>query len=211
MAEDDYYTVVFHHGGVLVSRPQMEYIGGQIDSWDYVDIDRTSIPFVEWRFEELYGDNAKYKTVYWLDPGLKVKDGLRPFENDTDVRMLYFVVHEKAQNREIHFYFEHEDEVEVIDGDSEDDDCGDSENKAYKPRHKDEGGDSEDDEDEIVANTGSGTPGCSGNSMPNSKKPKKQKWKACNGRPRYPNVEDVQRPMRQERQLMMLMMKGLPF
>ncbi|XP_031378313.1 uncharacterized protein LOC116193705 [Punica granatum] len=206
MAEDDYYTVVFHHGGVLVSEPHMEYIGGVVDSWANVDIDRILIPFVEWRFEELYGDNAKYKTVYWLDPGLEVKDGLRPLENDTDVRMLYSIVHEKAQNKEIHFYFEHEDEVEVIDGDSEDDDCGDSEDDVYKPRHEDEGGDSEDneddaddedhedDEDEIVVDIGSGTVGCSGNPMPKSKKPKKQKWRACNGRPRYPNIEDVQRP-----------------
>ncbi|PKI45828.1 hypothetical protein CRG98_033835 [Punica granatum] len=175
MAEDDYYTVVFHHGGVLVSEPHMEYIGGVVDSWANVDIDQ-------------------------------VKDGLRPLENDTDVRMLYSIVHEKAQNKEIHFYFEHEDEVEVIDGDSEDDDCGDSEDDVYKPRHEDEGGDSEDneddaddedhedDEDEIVVDIGSGTVGCSGNPMPKSKKPKKQKWRACNGRPRYPNIEDVQRP-----------------
>ncbi|PKI34977.1 hypothetical protein CRG98_044634 [Punica granatum] len=137
-----------------------------------------------------------------------------------DVRMLYSTIREKAQNREIHLYFEHEDdmvedaassenvvehnedEVKVIDGDSEDDDCGDSEDNAYKPRHKDEGGDNdddendaddeddEDDEDEIVVDTGSDNPGCSGN----PKKPKKQKWRACNGRPMYPNVEDVQRP-----------------
>ncbi|PKI51394.1 hypothetical protein CRG98_028255 [Punica granatum] len=101
---------------------------------------------------------------------------------------------------------QNDDKVEVIDGDSEDDDCEDSEDNAYKPRHEDEGGDSEDDEDdandeddkddedEIVADTGSGNPRCSGNPMPNSKKAKKQKWRACNGRHRYPNVEDIQRP-----------------
>ncbi|PKI38847.1 hypothetical protein CRG98_040761 [Punica granatum] len=61
MSEDDYYIVVFHHGGVLVSEPQMEYIGGVVDSWDNVDIDRISIPFVEWRDSEDDVYKPRYK------------------------------------------------------------------------------------------------------------------------------------------------------
>ncbi|PKI66853.1 hypothetical protein CRG98_012719 [Punica granatum] len=72
---------------------------------------------------------------------------------------------------------------------------------------EDEGGDTEVGEDDDVnldygelcldgidVDNGTGNARCYTNPSPKSKKPKKPKWRACNGRSRNPNVEDVQRP-----------------
>ncbi|PKI75366.1 hypothetical protein CRG98_004250 [Punica granatum] len=45
MAQDrfDFYTLVFHHGGVLQIEPHVAYIGGEVDAWDMMDMDHHQV------------------------------------------------------------------------------------------------------------------------------------------------------------------------
>ncbi|PKI61651.1 hypothetical protein CRG98_017963 [Punica granatum] len=103
---DDLYTIVLHRGGKFVSEPHLKYVGGEIEAWEMVDIDKLSITELEYYFQQHGYNIDSYKKVYWLESGFEFEDGLRVFETDEDIHWLYASA--KAVNKnELEFYFDH--------------------------------------------------------------------------------------------------------
>ncbi|PKI37101.1 hypothetical protein CRG98_042500, partial [Punica granatum] len=82
----EFYTLVFHHGGVLQTEPHVAYIGGQVDVWGRIAIDHVSVLEIKYLYEEHWGENQfeKCKNCFWLYPGSDMNDGLKSFKNDMD-------------------------------------------------------------------------------------------------------------------------------
>ncbi|PKI74478.1 hypothetical protein CRG98_005098 [Punica granatum] len=60
-------TLVLHHGCKFVWKPFVEYIGGHINVWENVDIDKLSITMLKEYFEEYGYTEDDYKRVHWLN------------------------------------------------------------------------------------------------------------------------------------------------
>ncbi|PKI65394.1 hypothetical protein CRG98_014210 [Punica granatum] len=100
------YTIVLHHGGKFVSEPHLEYVRGEIDAWEMVDIDKLSITELQYYFLQHVHNIESNKKVYWLQSVFDLEDGLRVLETNEDIHRLYASM--KAANKnELEFYIDH--------------------------------------------------------------------------------------------------------
>ncbi|RYR79667.1 hypothetical protein Ahy_A01g004485 [Arachis hypogaea] len=94
---DSVFTVDLYHGGQMVSRKGgKEYLGGMV-------VEGLQFELHEWSLQEIvvavkeigYTGNAK---IWWNEPGVALKDGLRELKSDGDaMRMGKFVVEQEER------------------------------------------------------------------------------------------------------------------
>ncbi|XP_031377500.1 uncharacterized protein LOC116192934 [Punica granatum] len=158
-------TLVLHHGCKFVWKPFVEYIGGHINVWENVDIDKLSITMLKEYFEE-YGyteDDYKRSLEFYYEHNLEQK---RVAARNDEARVVGRVAPTETPNNRKGLVDEHESHCEAEDEDVEGEDA-DDENVVDDQDAK---GEDADDEDALAGI----------NDEASSSQRGQTKWKACN-------------------------------
>ena len=70
-----------------MSDPLIRYMGGKINVWDYLDIDKVSISIIDQLFKE--HEYLFYCNVHWLVPNFDLEYGVISLNKDNVVHELY--------------------------------------------------------------------------------------------------------------------------
>ncbi|PKI31874.1 hypothetical protein CRG98_047734 [Punica granatum] len=106
-------NLLLHLGGQFVSETHVEYVGGEVNVWPDINIDKFSITELEWLYEKHYGKKSNCQ-IFRLAHGSNLADGLRLLENDEDVHVLYAEVSSVERGIEIEFFFVDKNKVVVV-------------------------------------------------------------------------------------------------
>ncbi|KAJ1396026.1 hypothetical protein SESBI_32855 [Sesbania bispinosa] len=100
-----FLTFILHHGGKFVKDDKngLEYVGGEIDVWEGLDVDTMCL----WTPSDLCKEHGyvRFDNIWWHNPDFDLEKGLRPLAEDLDVRQMCNIG--KVRDWEMHIYFEH--------------------------------------------------------------------------------------------------------
>ncbi|KAJ1404927.1 hypothetical protein SESBI_26222 [Sesbania bispinosa] len=100
-----FMTLILHHGGKFVKdeKQGLEYVGGEIDVWEGVDVDTMCL----WTPFDLCKKHGyvRFHNIWWHNPDFDLEKGLRPLAEDLDVRQMCNIG--MVRDWEMHIYFEH--------------------------------------------------------------------------------------------------------
>ncbi|KAJ1384306.1 hypothetical protein SESBI_42653 [Sesbania bispinosa] len=100
-----FLTLILHHGGKFVKdvKNGLEYVGGEIDVWEGLDVDTMCL----WTPFDLCKEHGyvRFDNIWWHNPDFDLEKGLRPLAEDLDIRQMCNIG--KVRDWEMHIYFEH--------------------------------------------------------------------------------------------------------
>ncbi|KAJ1382308.1 hypothetical protein SESBI_44377 [Sesbania bispinosa] len=107
-----FLTLILHHGGKFVKddKNDLEYVGGEIDVWEGLDVDTMCL----WTPSDLCKEHGyvRFHNILWHNPDFDLEKGLRPLAEDLDVRQMCNIG--KVRDWEMHIYFEHPIDIPKI-------------------------------------------------------------------------------------------------
>ncbi|KAK4379545.1 hypothetical protein RND71_001407 [Anisodus tanguticus] len=103
--DPDMYTIKLHFMNSWIFEPEMDYVGGRIDYYDYCKGDENSIIQMRQCMKKLNVDDRKVK--FWFKFGPHFETSIRLLTNDSDIYNLVYKMH---VNREVEIFVEHTNE-----------------------------------------------------------------------------------------------------
>nr|XP_018621979.1 uncharacterized protein LOC108942948 [Nicotiana tomentosiformis] len=103
--DHDMYTIKLHYMVWWIFEPEMDYVGGQIDYYDYCKRDKNSIIQMRQCTKKLHVDDRKVKFLFKFGPHFETS--IRLLKNNSDI---YNLVCEIPVNREVEIFVERTNE-----------------------------------------------------------------------------------------------------
>ncbi|KAG8374214.1 hypothetical protein BUALT_Bualt11G0107800 [Buddleja alternifolia] len=113
MGDDGCFTIKLYYNGIMRHNPK-QYIGGDVEYFDFVDIDKLGMPDF-WGFAEEVGYSVRGSVRYWHKYG-KTMDKGRYLEHDNTVLAINKHI---PSNYEVEIYLEHLDGRGIVESQAE--------------------------------------------------------------------------------------------